>query len=98
VTQPLPTPQPGAGPPLASFGDRFLAYLVDYLAARYPDSTEPVRLTRGIAVRRWLMDSVAVQFAPLLFLLDGLWQLWDQPYRQCLHDKVAGTTVIKVTP
>lgn len=36
--------------------------------------------------------------APLTFglfaLLDGLWPLWD-PGRQALHDKVAGSVVIK---
>ncbi|HET8659900.1 MAG TPA: RDD family protein [Micromonosporaceae bacterium] len=53
-------------------------------------------LTRTVAAKRWLVDSVAVQLVPLLGLLDGLWQLWDQPYRQCLHDKAAGTTVVKV--
>jgi uncharacterized RDD family membrane protein YckC len=53
-------------------------------------------LTRGMAAKRWLVDSVAVQFIPVLSLLDGLWQLWDQPFRQCLHDKMAQTTVVKV--
>jgi uncharacterized RDD family membrane protein YckC len=55
-------------------------------------------LTRGIATRRWLVDSVGVTLVPLLFWIDGLWQYWDQPYRQCLHDKVAGTTVVKALP
>jgi uncharacterized RDD family membrane protein YckC len=30
--------------------------------------------------------------------LDGLWQLWDKPYRQCLHDRFAGTVVVKLPP
>ena len=30
--------------------------------------------------------------------LDGLWQLWDKPCQQCLHDKFAGTVVVKVAP
>ncbi|GAB2843547.1 hypothetical protein GCM10027176_53950 [Actinoallomurus bryophytorum] len=29
-------------------------------------------------------------------LLDSLWLLWDKPHRQCLHDKVADTIVVKV--
>ena len=29
-------------------------------------------------------------------LLDGLWQLWDKPLQQCLHDKAAQTVVVKV--
>ena len=35
---------------------------------------------------------------PFLALVDGLWQLNDKPYRQTLHDKAAGTIVIKVAP
>lgn len=33
-----------------------------------------------------------------LALLDGLWQLWDKPYRQCLHDKAGQTVVVRLTP
>jgi hypothetical protein len=29
--------------------------------------------------------------------VDGLWQLWDKPFQQCLHDKAAGTVVVKLT-
>jgi uncharacterized RDD family membrane protein YckC len=53
-------------------------------------------LTRGIAAKRWAVQ-VLGGFVPLLSWLDGLWQLWDQPYRQCLHDKVAKTVVVKVS-
>ena len=35
---------------------------------------------------------------PFFRWIDGLWQLWDQPYKQCLHDKWPGTVVIKVVP
>jgi uncharacterized RDD family membrane protein YckC len=55
-----------------------------------------IALTRGIATRRWLVESVAAGLVPFLFYLDGLWQLWDKPFRQCLHDKAARTTVIKL--
>jgi uncharacterized RDD family membrane protein YckC len=55
-------------------------------------------LTRGLAVKRFLIQHVAVMFVPLLNWIDGLWQLWDKPYRQCLHDKFATTTVIKLGP
>jgi uncharacterized RDD family membrane protein YckC len=57
-----------------------------------------VPLTRGMATKRWLVESVAAAFVPFLVYLDGLWQLWDKPYRQCLHDKAARTTVIKLNP
>jgi uncharacterized RDD family membrane protein YckC len=54
------------------------------------------RLTRGMAVRRFLIEHAAAAVVPALSLVDGLWQLWDKPYRQCLHDKFAGTVVIKL--
>jgi uncharacterized RDD family membrane protein YckC len=31
----------------------------------------------------------------LFRLLDGLWPLWDKPYRQALHDKAVKTIVVK---
>jgi len=36
-------------------------------------------------------------FFGLFTLLDGLWPLWD-PNRQALHDKIAGSVVVRVTP
>jgi uncharacterized RDD family membrane protein YckC len=60
------------------------------------DSTVPV--TRGMLVRRWLVWYVLGAFVPFFRWIDGLWQLWDQPYKQCLHDKWAATVVIKVGP
>jgi len=50
---------------------------------------------RGTATRRWLLGQLAPLVAPYFSWADGLWQLWDQPYRQCLHDKAADTIVIK---
>ena len=38
-----------------------------------------------------------VPFFGLFTLLDGLWPLWD-PRRQALHDKIAGSVVVRVTP
>ncbi len=32
-----------------------------------------------------------------LHALDGLWPLWDR-HRQALHDKIAGSVVVRVTP
>lgn len=29
--------------------------------------------------------------------IDSLWCLWDKPWRQCLHDKAAGTIVVPAT-
>ena len=52
-------------------------------------------LTRGHAARRFLVQQGA-QLVPGLSWVDGLFQLWDKPYRQCLHDKFAKTIVIKL--
>jgi uncharacterized RDD family membrane protein YckC len=47
------------------------------------------------ANRRFLVQVGCGLLGPLAYL-DGLWQLWDQPYRQCLHDKWPQTVVVKV--
>lgn len=38
-----------------------------------------------------------VPFFILFTLFDGLWALWDRNH-QALHDKIAGTIVVRVTP
>ena len=55
------------------------------------------RLTRGMVVKRYLVQFVAGSFVPFFSYLDGLWQLWDKPYLQTLHDKAAQTVVVKVS-
>jgi uncharacterized RDD family membrane protein YckC len=54
-------------------------------------------MTRGAAAKRWLVGQLAASFVPLFSWIDGLWQLWDKPFQQCLHDKAAGTVVVKLT-
>jgi uncharacterized RDD family membrane protein YckC len=54
------------------------------------------RLDRGMAAKRYLAEFVGGTFIPAFSYLDGLWQLWDKPYKQCLHDKFARTVVVKV--
>jgi uncharacterized RDD family membrane protein YckC len=57
---------------------------------------DPTRqLTRGILARRFVAQ-LGCSMLPALNYVDGLWQLWDKPYRQCLHDKFAQTVVVKV--
>ncbi|MEV1329502.1 RDD family protein [Micromonospora costi] len=59
---------------------------------------DPTRtLDRGVVGRRWLVQHLAGAFVPGLSYLDGLWQLWDKPWQQCLHDRFAGTVVVKVS-
>jgi uncharacterized RDD family membrane protein YckC len=55
-------------------------------------------LTRGMAAKRYLIEFPAGMVVPFFNYVDGLWQLWDKPYQQTLHDKVAKTVVIKVAP
>ncbi|GAA0544662.1 hypothetical protein GCM10010172_27810 [Paractinoplanes ferrugineus] len=57
-----------------------------------------LRYTRGMAAKRFLIEYVGGVLVPFFSYLDGLWQLWDKPYQQALHDKVAGTVVVKVSP
>jgi uncharacterized RDD family membrane protein YckC len=60
---------------------------------------DPARtLTRGMAGKRYLIEFVAGSLVPFLNYVDGLWQVWDKPWQQCLHDKFAGTVVVKVAP
>ena len=54
-------------------------------------------LTRGMLAKRYLIEFVVGVVVPFFQYLDGLWQLWDKPYLQTLHDKVAETVVIKVS-
>jgi uncharacterized RDD family membrane protein YckC len=55
-------------------------------------------LTRGMAAKRYLVEFGVSVLVPFFQYLDGLWQLWDKPYQQTLHDKFAQTVVIKVFP
>jgi uncharacterized RDD family membrane protein YckC len=55
-------------------------------------------MTRGVAAKRYLVEFIGGVFVPFFSYLDGLWQLWDKPYQQTLHDKFAKTVVIKVAP
>lgn len=55
-------------------------------------------LTRGIAAKRYFIEYIAGMFVPAFSWIDGLWQLWDKPYQQTLHDKFAQTVVVKVSP
>jgi len=51
--------------------------------------------TRGMLTKRWLVEHVGA-FVPGFSYVDGLWQLWDKPLQQCLHDKAAQTVVVKI--
>jgi uncharacterized RDD family membrane protein YckC len=55
-------------------------------------------LTRGMAAKRYSIEFLVGFAVPFFSYVDGLWQLWDKPYQQTLHDKVAKTVVVKVAP
>ncbi|MBE1486571.1 RDD family protein [Plantactinospora soyae] len=52
-------------------------------------------ISRAFLAKRFLVQWGG-SLIPGLTYLDGLWQLWDKPYQQCLHDKFAKTVVVKV--
>ncbi|MBX6748218.1 MAG: RDD family protein [Micromonosporaceae bacterium] len=59
------------------------------------DPTET--LTRRHLTLRFFA-TYGMNLVPGLGLVDGLFQLWDKPYQQCLHDKAAKTVVVRLTP
>ncbi|WP_214413243.1 RDD family protein [Sphaerisporangium fuscum] len=48
----------------------------------------PANLLRWIPFIGWI--------GSVFSLVNVLWQLWDKPLQQCLHDKVAKTVVVKI--
>ncbi|TWG23002.1 putative RDD family membrane protein YckC [Micromonospora palomenae] len=54
-------------------------------------------LDRRMAAKRWAAQQVGGSIIPGFSYVDGLWQLWDKPWQQCLHDKFARTVVVKVS-
>lgn len=48
----------------------------------------------GKALGRWAASELLGSFVPFFRLLDVLWPLWDRQ-NQTLHDKIAGTVVLR---
>ncbi|MFD7665185.1 RDD family protein [Streptomyces sp. NPDC059788] len=71
----------------ATFGKRICGLRV----ARLGDGAN---LSFGQSLGRWAVV-IPMGFVPFLGLLNVLWCCWDEPFRQCLHDKVAGTVVVR---
>ena len=72
-------------------GKRLLGIRIRMLAEdRRPDLSA--------ALIRWGLFAAGTVIAGVPFLLlDGLWPLWDKPWRQALHDKLAKTVVVPTT-
>lgn len=61
------------------------------------ENGQPVSLSNAV-LREVIGRQLLVAFTYGLYaVLDYLWPLWDRP-RQCLHDKVAQTRVVRVHP
>jgi len=43
----------------------------------------------------YTLPAIVPCLGTLFWLVNVLWQFWDQPWHQCLHDKAARTTVIQ---
>lgn len=71
----------------ATIGKRVMKIYVVDEATRTP-ITSP--RAAGRALGYGILNAI-----PLVSLLDKLWLLWDKPAQQCLHDKVAGTVVVR---
>jgi uncharacterized RDD family membrane protein YckC len=82
----------------ATWGQTIGKRIMKIKVVALPDR-EPV--TGGAAAKRAVAYGLAPQ-VPLIggpfSLINSLWLLWDKPNRQCLHDKFAGTVVIKTQP
>jgi uncharacterized RDD family membrane protein YckC len=62
-------------------------------------SLAPVNLGWGRLLLRWsyfALPLLCFPFGAILWILDGIWCIRDQPFRQCLHDKSPGTAVVEV--
>jgi uncharacterized RDD family membrane protein YckC len=73
-----------------TIGKRIMKIKVVAISDRTP-------VTGGAAAKRAAIQVLAPQVpgVGIFGLVDTLWLLWDKPNRQCLHDKFAGTVVVK---
>jgi uncharacterized RDD family membrane protein YckC len=75
-----------------TFGKRVMYIQVRELATGGPIDAQRAAL-RYVVVGLFRI----IPFFMLFTLFDGLWALWDRN-RQALHDKIAATLVVRVTP
>ncbi|HEV2086697.1 MAG TPA: RDD family protein [Cryptosporangiaceae bacterium] len=83
-------------PATANSGQTLGKRVVGIQVRRIDDSP----LTMGQSLRRWMIQVlpsplVLSVFGLPLQLLDYVWCLWDQPARQCLHDKAVSSIVVR---
>jgi uncharacterized RDD family membrane protein YckC len=64
------------------------------LGIRIRPLAEDVQLSWAQVLLRWMVFEGLSVLSSLLLLVDCLWPLWDKPWRQALHDKVASTIVV----
>ncbi|MEU5875410.1 RDD family protein [Glycomyces sp. NPDC047369] len=64
-------------------------------------SLAPAGLGWGRLLLRWsyaALPLLCFPFGAILWVMDGIWCIRDQPFRQCLHDKSPGTAVVEAGP
>lgn len=64
------------------------------VGTRVVDSTTGGPVSSGKALGRWAAEGVLFLLFIIPGILDILWPLWD-PQNQTLHDKIAGTVVLR---
>jgi uncharacterized RDD family membrane protein YckC len=66
------------------------------LGIRIRPLTADLPLSWGQVIARWgVFEAFSIVLGGLPLLLDCLWPLWDKPWQQALHDKVARTIVVR---
>jgi uncharacterized RDD family membrane protein YckC len=84
-----------------TIGKRVMRIRVISLETRQPPEPATLGLRSAILVLPLAVGQVPFLwflgfFGFAFFLVNVLWQLWDEPFKQCLHDKPAQTIVDRV--
>ncbi|WP_406286304.1 RDD family protein [Embleya sp. NBC_00896] len=74
-----------------TLGKRVLGIKVVRVADGGPISGSPAWTRAAV----FTLPPIVPCVGTLFWLVNVLWQFWDQPWHQCLHDKAARTTVIR---
>lgn len=74
-----------------TLGKRVLRIRVVRVADGGPIAGSPAWTRAGV----FTLPPIVPCLGTIFWLVNVLWQFWDQPWHQCLHDKAAKTTVIR---
>jgi uncharacterized RDD family membrane protein YckC len=62
--------------------------------AMLADGSKPDKVAAWKRSAAFALPYLLPVIGPVCWLVNVLWQLWDRPHRQCLHDKFAKTMVV----